>query len=325
MKHKKMIWLFFFAGLLVLPLVFTHVASAAVVLKAGATWEEPLLWNDGLKIFMDMVAKESKGELNIKFVGGAETFPMFEGVEMLRKGVVDIFNSAPPFYTASLPAAFIFNLTQITPEEERKTGFYDAMNKIHQEGVNAVYLGRVSKYQYIFVFKTPVEKPDFTGLKIRGLPVFNHLIKALGGSPIVVAPPELYGALEKGMVDGYGWPEVGHIERKVHEVAKYHIDHPYYRVPVNLMMNLDAWKKLPPHLQKLIKDLMPKVEREAVARNSDFIKKEREELIKQGVKYIRWSPAEEKKFYEVAQKTGIAEANRLSPKHAPELIKLITK
>ena len=67
-------------------------------------------------------------------------------------------------------------------------------------------------------------------MKIRGLPFNLNLIKALGGSPIIVAPPELYSALEKGVVDGYGWPQIGHIERKFHEIVKYQIDHPYYKV-----------------------------------------------------------------------------------------------
>jgi TRAP-type C4-dicarboxylate transport system substrate-binding protein len=300
-------------------------AAKPIVLKTGATWEEPLLWNDGLRIFADLVAKESKGELTVKFIGGPETFPTFESIEILRKGVIDLLNTDATFYTKALPAGFTGLISELSPEEERKSGYYNAMNTLHQKMVNAYYLGKTTNFQFVFAFKKPVDKPDFTGMKIRGLPFNLNLIKALGGSPIIIAPPELYSALEKGVVDAYGWPQIGHIERKFHEIVKYHTDHPYYKVAVRLLMNFDTWKKLPPHLQKVVTDVMPRVEKQAVAHYAEIVKKEREDLIKNGVKFITWSPADVKKFYEVARKAGGEEAVRLSPDHAPELLKMITK
>ena len=76
----------------VLVLASSQALSAPtkpVVLKAGSTWEESLLWNDGLRVFSEMVAKASNGELTVKFIGGPETFPTFESIEILRRGVVD--------------------------------------------------------------------------------------------------------------------------------------------------------------------------------------------------------------------------------------------
>ena len=112
------------------------------------------------------------------------------------------------------------------------------------------------------------------------------------------------------MVDGYGWPQLGHMERKFHEIVKYQIDHPYYKVGVRLLMNLDTWNRLPPHLQKLVLDIMPEVERVAVARHARR-REGREELIKQGVTFIKWSPEDAKKFYELAR-GGRPEGRRLS-------------
>jgi TRAP-type C4-dicarboxylate transport system substrate-binding protein len=306
-------------------MTFSAPAAKPIVLKTGSTWEENLLWNEGLRVFSDMVAKESKGELTVKFIGGPETFPTFESIEILRKGVIDLLNTDATFYTKAVPAVFTALISELSPEGERKSGYFDAMNSLHQKMVNAVYLGKTTDFQFIFAFKNPVNKPDFSGLKIRGLPFSLNLIKVLGGSPIIIAPPELYSALEKGVVDGYGWPQIGHIERKFHEIVKYQIDHPYYKVSVRLLMNLDTWKKLPPHLQKLVTDLMPRVEKETCARHAETVKKEREELIRQGVKFITWSSGDVKKFYEVARKAGIEEAIRVSPDHAPELTKMIMK
>lgn len=244
------------AGVMVFSLLCFFSVQAAtpakpIVLKAGSTWEESLLWNDGLTIFAKIIEERSKGELTVKFVGGPETFPTFESTEMLRKEVIDLLNTASTFYTKALPAAFTMIVSEASAEQERKSGFYDAMNKLHIKNMNVLYLGRLDDLKYVFVFKKPINKPDFTGLKIRSLPFSLSLIKALGGSPIVVAPPELYSALEKGVVDGYGWPTVGHVERKFPEIAKYYIDHTYYRVSCVLLMNKPTYDRLPPHLQKL--------------------------------------------------------------------------
>ncbi len=331
MMNRKGNRLFFFgAGVLIFLLTSFSISLSApavkpIVLKTGSTWEENLLWNEGLRIFSDMVAKESNGELTVKFIGGPETFPTFESVEILRKGVIDLLNTDATFYTKALPAVFTGLISELSPEEERKSGYFDAMNKLHQKMVNAVYLGKTTNFQFVFAFKNPVNKPDFSGIKVRGLPFNLNLIKVLGGSPIIVAPPELYSALEKGVVDGYGWPQIGHIERKFHEIVKYQIDHPYYKVSVRLLMNQDTWKKLPPHLQKLVTDIMPRVEKEASARHAEMVKNEREELIKHGVKFVTWSPGDVKKFYETARKAGTEEAIRVSPDQAPELTKMITK
>jgi hypothetical protein len=49
------------------------------------------------------------------------------------------------------------------------------------------------------------EKLDFPGLKIRVSPVYRDLVEALGGTPINTAPGEVFIALERGVVDGYGF------------------------------------------------------------------------------------------------------------------------
>lgn len=293
-----------------------------IVLRAGSTWEESLLWNDGLRIFAEKVEKESNGEIKIEFVGGPETFPTFEAIEFLRNGVIDVFNTAAPFYTSKLPEIFTLNLTEKTPAEERENGYFEKINELHKRKLNAVYLGRISNSQYVFCFKKRLENSDFSGLKMRGIPVFNQLITALNGSPIIISPPELYTAIEKGIVDGYGWPQVGHVERKFYEVAKYHIDHPFYRVPCMLLVNLNTWNSLSLDHRKLIERIMPIVEKESCAKHNESVLKERKELENLGVQFVSWPPEEAEKFNDTAIKTAVKEAERLSP-NAVDLIKLI--
>lgn len=308
-----------------LLLAYPTLSQAKYVLKAGSSWEESLLWNDPLRIFAKMIQERSNGEIEIKFIGGSETFPVFEGVELLRRGVIDILCTVGPFYTPKLPEVFVSNLTELTPWEERKVGYYQAMNKLHKEKLNAVYLGRFANSQIIFVFEKKVAKPDFSGLKIRGLPIYNHIIVALNGSPIKVAPAELYTALDKGIVDGYGFPELGHIERKFYEVAPFHIDHPVHRVPLTLLMNLDTFKKLTKRLQKMVMEVATEAEIVAVKQHDAAVAAERAKLAKLGVTFIKWDPQEAKKFTQTAKRTGAEVAKKLAPENAPKLLEMVIK
>ena len=220
---------------------------------------------------------------------------------------------------------FTASISELTPAEERQSGYFEAMNKLHQEKVNAVNLARTSDSQFVFAFKNPVNKPDFSGLKIRGLPFSLNLIKQFKWKPDHRCPAGTLQRTGKGRGRWIRLAAAGPHRRKFHEIVKYQIDHPYYTVGVGLLMNLDTWNRLPPHLQKLVLDIMPEVERVAVARHADLVKKEREELIKQGVTFIKWSPEDAKKFYELARKAGREEALRVAPEHRPELIKMITR
>jgi len=306
-------------------MTFSAPPAKPFVLKAGSVYETGAMWDAGLRIFSEMVAKESKGELTVKYIGGEETFPMFELIEILRKGVVDLVCADATFYTKFLPEVFTSIISEMNPEEERKSGYFDAINKLHQKKINAVYMGKTTDFGFNFYLKEPRDKPDFKGLKLRVLPHSLNLVKVMGGSPIVVAPPELYSALEKGVVDGIAFPLVGITERRLQEVLKYIYDHSYYKVSVHLMTNLDAWNKLPPHLQKLVTDIMPRVEQATCAQFAKWIKQERALLIREGLKYVTWSPSDVKKFQEMARKAGIKELKRVSPDHGPELIKMVTK
>jgi hypothetical protein len=96
---------------------------------------------------------------------------------------------------------------------------------------------------HIYLNKKP-EKLDFSGLKIRVTPVYKDIVEALGGTAITTAPGEVYTALERGVVDGYGWPVTGIFDLGWDKVTKFRLEPAFYSVEVNVLVNLDTWKAL---------------------------------------------------------------------------------
>ena len=150
---------------------------------------------------------EGKGRLQLNFIGGPKAMPPFEVGNAVRTGVVDMALTTGAFYTNIMPEADALKLTQVSAQELRKNGGYDLINKIWNEKANMQYLGRVIDYTPFHLYLTKkIDKPDLTGLKIRITPVYRDFFQALGATVMQTAPGEVYTALERGVVDGYGWP-----------------------------------------------------------------------------------------------------------------------
>ena len=74
------------------------------------------------------------------------------------------------------------------------------------------------------------------------------------------------------MIDGGVFATGSFLTYKWHEVTKYIINHQIFPCQNNsILINLNKWNEIPPHLQNLIKDIAVKLEPDAM----DFYTKER--------------------------------------------------
>ena len=105
--------------------------------------------------------------------------------------------------------------------------------------------------------KTP---EDLKGLVLRtpAGPI-TALVTNLGASPIVMAPPDMYEALEKKNITGYVFEPAGITNFKLEEVTNYATDMPLYNGAFGLVMNWDKWNSLPPEYQAIIEETTGKV------------------------------------------------------------------
>lgn len=62
---------------------------------------------------------------------------------------------------------------------------------------------------HIFTSKPVAKVEDLKAMKLRTTPNYTPFFQALGVSLVNTAPGEVQQALERGVVDGYGWPLIG--------------------------------------------------------------------------------------------------------------------
>jgi len=305
-----------------LGLMAVSAHGAEVTLKAVSVFAKDSFFDRKFEGFVKKVNEEGKGLIQIRMIGGPESMPPFEVGNALRAGVVDLANTTGVFHANLVPEALALSFSSTPMSEVRANGGYELMDKIHREKGNMVWLGRVNdglKY-HIYTNKKP-EDNSFKGMKLRSVPVYRSFFQSLGALPLQVPPGEVYTALERGVVDGYGWPSVGIFDLGWQEKTKYRIDPGFYNVEVSLFLNQDTWKKLDDEQRAFLRDQMKQLEAR-YGEDEVLAEKEKQQLQDAGIEIITLPPDQAKEFVAKANESAWKAIDQASPKYAPELRKL---
>jgi TRAP-type C4-dicarboxylate transport system substrate-binding protein len=294
-----------------------------VTLRAVNAFAEGTTFAKPFERLIDKVNAEGKGQIKITYVGGPRAMPPFEIGNALRNKVVDLASVTGAFYGNLMPEADAFKLMTKPMSEIRANGGIALIEKLHNDKLNAHVLGRWGHGVPFHLFLTkPVAKYDLTGLKIRVTPIYKDFVEALGGTGITTPPGEVYTALERGVVDGYGWPVLGIFDLGWHEKTKYRLDPGYYQVELMLLINNDTWKKLDATQQKTLQDAALWLE----AQDSEWpavIAAEVDRQSKAGIQALTFDDAAAKRYVDTATEVGWKGAAAKNPEVAPQLRKFI--
>lgn len=303
-----------------------HVAAQEVTLKAVSAWPEGNFFSINFEKFIQKVNTEGKGVIQINYLGGgAKVMPPFEVGNALKNGVVDMANVTGNFYTSQLPESDALSISTIPVQEWRKNGAYDYVNKLWGEKLNARYLGRaIDNMPYHLFLKKPITKADLSGMRLRGIPIYRDFFQSMGGSVLTIAPGEVYTALERGVIDGYGWPVSGLFDLSLQEHTKYRVEPGFYNTEVGVLVGLNAWSRLNDKQRAVLNEAAIWMEN----LNLDNNKKWEEEKKRQaaaGIQAISFSAAETAAYSKRANDTIWESINKRSPEHGPKLRQLLTR
>src|SRR6267154_771810 len=313
--------------LILAAMLATATASAQeVTLRAVSAFAEKTTYSRGFELFIERVNRDGKGVLQINYIGGPKAMPPFEVGNALKSGVVDVANSTGAFYTNVMPEADAWKLTERPMSELRKNGGYDYMAQLYAEKMNAIFLARhVDGNPFHLYLNKPISSPDLTGLKIRITPVYRDFFQALGATVVQTAPGEVYTALERGVVDGYGWPITGVFDLGWNEKTKYRVDPGFYRAEVSILVNKTTWSKLTDAQKNVLRKAAEIGEAEAAA---DFAAENQKEIARQaagGIQTIKLDGAAAETYRAKAYQAGWEGIIRQSPESGPKLKEFFSK
>lgn len=275
--------------------------------KDAIEWNMQSSWTPGLEIqrqadsFAQKVGEMSGGRLKINslpsgsIVGGLEVFDAAEN------GVIDVGYSASFYWVGNEPAAPFFAAVPagLSAIEYIMWLYHGDGLELWQEmykDYNFGYAGPAGiNNTEIFAWSNkPIKSlDDFKGLKFRTVGYWGEILTKLGASVITLPGSEIYGALDRGVIDAaeFANPEADY-GSALYEVAKYaHV--PGIHQPTSLMemvINKESWEALSPDLQAIVREAAKATTIEGLG-NSMVKDSEALDLIKEaGVEIVKLSP-----------------------------------
>lgn len=297
--------------LVVLGIIALAVAVAAPAIagpkvrwRMGSTWTPAINLYHGDKAMIKYVKEMTNGDFNIKWFPSGSLMKAFEYFDACSKGVVEAVGDWTSYWVSKDPAfdflgSFPFGFDNL-----------DYMTWIYQFGGLELYQELFKKFNmtYFSLGATPMESgfrttektgpirtcADYKGKKVR-TPARSTIwiLKQLGGAPIKMAGGEIYLAVERGTLDGAEFSSPGiDWEMGFAEITK------YWSVPcwfqpssqVGVMVNLDAWNKLPKQYQNIFRVACKAAAMESLTFYEADAGRAIEKFIAKGTKIVHLTP-----------------------------------
>jgi TRAP-type C4-dicarboxylate transport system substrate-binding protein len=269
------------------------------------------------------ISELTGGQVKITLFPGEALGKAADHYDMAAKGVCDIALTNPMYTPARFQLLSVFWLPfMVTSAEETSVALWKTYEKYLRDEfkeVKVLWL-YVHAPGQIFTRKKPVKTlEDLKGMKIRATnPHIQESLKLLGASPVGIPVPEVYNALERGVVDGTAMPFEGLWVFKQHEVVDYGTICDLYTMTFPIVMNKTKWESLSADVRKIMEDNigleMSKKAGVVYDRTEASLK---EKVLQHGVKVNDLSAADLAKWKSEGKKIGEGWAKEMEGKGLP--------
>lgn len=274
---------------------------------AGPSWID--------RWFLDQLEERTDGAVVISRYWAASLNKVGEHLSAVRDRTIDMTLVSPGYYQADLPVTrgleWYFRMQRADSLLSVCRDVYEEFEPLRTEWENR-HRAKVlywTNWNYApMITRKAVNSPqDLQGLRIRGYGVANDVIERLGGTGVPMAAPEVYTALERGVLDGvYGFDFITAISYKLHEIAPHFTnmgDGPH--APSAVVINTEVWESFPDEIKEIYNELVQEIydgqySKIMAAALATYVDK----AVEEGVQFNSWdhnSQATAKKVVQPAQ------------------------
>jgi len=207
----------------------------------------------------DEIAKRTNGRVSVKMYHSASLHAPKKGFEAIRGGITDITPAHPVYdptgfslgFGGELPFKFPNAMVAVRVMEE----LYPEFLKKEYEATGSMLAYWAMTDNYVIIgSRRPVKTlEDVKGMKIRSAGGLNaEVIKAIGAVPVMMPTPEIYEALERGVLDACYISAASAISYHLYEVGKHAMIMPISMTDVPVGMSPKSFKKLPADIQDIV-------------------------------------------------------------------------
>ena len=288
--------------------VFSVAQAAEITLSTQtALPTKHALAQSYIKHFLNPLNAQGKGVVQLNLLGGPEVTPANRAPQAMQRGVIDILWIPAAYVAGLVPEAQAMMLQDIGIDRLRSTGAVDAYDKIFTQRLDARLLawsetGEGSGY-YLYTKKKPAMKdgiPDLSGLAMRTTGAYRPIQTALNATTVSIPSGDVPTGLDRGVIDGFGWPTVGLGSIGLADKIKYRIEPKFYNLANVVLISKSKWESLPENARNLIAKVAREYESASV---QEMITQNKSDIAvgdKAGVEAISMTGANAKKYLKTA-------------------------
>ncbi len=260
--------------------LFATPASCETTVLNFNIFGPPRAVTRGIEAMSEYFKKELNGTVDVKISYGAALGPERQIPELIKSGGYEGGLMCAGYYPNKFPLLTVMELPFLPPRDIKDNA------KVNQAVLNHPLIVKEMADRWNIKYFGPTFLPafefmgnkriasveDMKGVKMRIAGLNAKALQKFGAVPTMVTAPEGYQALERGLVDSFGFPySYTFGAYKLYEVSKY--------VTEGMAMSgfmcfqgvsLSAWNKLPdsikaklPHAQEIAREALLKAYKEA--------------------------------------------------------------
>jgi TRAP-type C4-dicarboxylate transport system substrate-binding protein len=263
------------------------------------------------KPWMANIEKETGGKVKITPYFSNSLTPLNEKVDATIAGIADISECL----TFVNPWRFPLSEMLMLPEMGLRTAENAGKAWWHIIQTVPEMRKEFDEIKLLFVQTSPAlmiatrDKPirSLADLKGQKIVAFGKLpaktVKALGATPVAMAPGEVYLALDKGVIDGCTSDFEINWSRRFYESTKYMVTNlQIMQSTFFVIMNKQVWEGLPTDVKKAFEKYSGDWAVEFYGKTRDIGEEHsREELLKKGMQFTQLSPEESARAKELVE------------------------
>lgn len=255
-NKKRALSLLAAAGILLSP----TINAAEVNLRFAHFWPANSGIAQTLQEWGNTVEQESNGRIGVEVYPAQTLAKATQTYDSVVRGIADMGATIQGYTANRFPLSQLVELPGIVKTGEQGSC---VLQTLYDEGEIA---REYDESHVLFMFthgpghlhtsgKAITKPEDLNGLMIRRpTVVVGELLKGLGGEPVGLAAPEMYSAMQRGVINGVTLPWEAMGSFRLNELADQHTEVGLYSLALVVTMNKRVYDRMPEDLRKVIDD-----------------------------------------------------------------------
>ncbi|UEQ06259.1 C4-dicarboxylate TRAP transporter substrate-binding protein [Halomonas profundus] len=219
--------------------------------------------------FLEELEKRTNGAVEIDYYWAQSLNKAGAHLDAIKHGISEISLISPGYYQSDLPVTrgleWYYKMDRADALLKVCRDVYQRYEPLREEWETrhkSKVLYWTNWYYCPLITRDPIHSiEDLKGKRIRGYGVGTDVVESLGGRAIPMAAPEVYSALERGVLDGaYGFDFITAISYALHEAAPYITEigaGPHG--PSATVIGINVWNQLPDDVKQVMQELADEI------------------------------------------------------------------